>query len=277
MDPEQENQVTWPRLAIGNVAVDLLSRERAMELIDSSLAAVPNAVPLAVVSANLDHIHHFADDCAWSGRTAVAPTQTEKLRWLTLLDGVPLVRAANRLSRRTWPKLSGSDLLSPMLELATRRHIRVGFLGGTGATQRELRAILDSQYTQLVVAGYWAPERVVLTDAASSQSIALEIARSQVDMLIVSLSKPFQENWIATYGPATGARLILAFGAAVDFLTGRVRRAPALISSLGAEWFWRLASQPRRLGRRYLIEGPPAMLRLQRSAALLRPPDVPRD
>jgi exopolysaccharide biosynthesis WecB/TagA/CpsF family protein len=277
MDPEQENQVSWPRLVIGNVAVDLLSRERAMELIDNSFAAAPSTAPLAVVSANLDHLHHFADDCAWSGRTAVAPTQAGTMRWLTLLDGVPLVRTANRLSGRAWPKLSGSDLLASMLALATRRQVRVGFLGGTGATQKELRAILDSRYPQLIVAGYWAPERIVLTDAASSQSIAQEIARSRVDILVVSLSKPLQENWIATYGPATGARLILAFGAAVDFFTGRVRRAPALISNVGAEWFWRLATQPRRLSRRYLIEGPPALLRLQRSAILIRPPAVAGD
>lgn len=62
---------------------------------------------------------------------------------------------------------------------------------------------------------------------------------------------------------------MLAFGAVGDFLAGRVRRAPERVTEAGAEWAWRLLLEPRRLGRRYLIQGPPALLRLKRTARVV--------
>ena len=93
------------------------------------------------------------------------------------------------------------------------------------------------------------------------------------------LSKPLQEEWIARFGPATGARVLLAFGAVIDFLAGRVRRAPERVAEAGAEWAWRLMLEPRRLGRRYLIQGPPALLQLKRRARVVEAATapVPRD
>ena len=57
---------------------------------------------------------------------------------------------------------------------------------------------------------------------------------------------------------------MLAFGAVVDFLAGRVQRAPAPVRNLGVEWVWRLALEPRRLAKRYLVDGPEAYLKLRR-------------
>ena len=111
----------WPRMLVGNVAVDLVDRDHALSLILDSVSA---SHPLAVLSANLDHIHHFADEPSWINRTpAVSVNEmTGGLRWLTLLDGAPLVRTANALSGRNWPKLSSGDLINPILEAAgTRR------------------------------------------------------------------------------------------------------------------------------------------------------------
>ena len=62
---------------------------------------------------------------------------------------------------------------------------------------------------------------------------------------------------------------MLAFGAVGDFLAGRVRRAPERVTEAGAEWAWRLLLEPRRLGRRYLIQGPPALLRLKCTARVV--------
>ena len=89
----------WPRMLVGNIAVDLVNRASAISLILSA------SDPLAVVSANLDHIHHFADDESWAGRASAVSVhgRAQGLRWLTLLDGVPLVRTANALSGRQWP------------------------------------------------------------------------------------------------------------------------------------------------------------------------------
>ena len=72
------------------------------------------------------------------------------------------------------------------------------------------------------------------------------------------------------YADDSGARVLLAFGAAADFLAGEVSRAPRWVQRAGAEWLYRLVKEPRRLGRRYCVQGPPAMWRL-RTASEVRP------
>jgi UDP-N-acetyl-D-mannosaminuronic acid transferase (WecB/TagA/CpsF family) len=69
----------------------------------------------------------------------------------------------------------------------------------------------------------------------------------------------------------TGVRAAVAFGSAVDYLTGVKRQAPGILRRLRLEWAYRLASEPARLGRRYLIEGPSAALLLWRAIRLVPP------
>ncbi|MFC7448793.1 WecB/TagA/CpsF family glycosyltransferase [Rhodococcus daqingensis] len=253
----------WPRLVVDQVAVDLIDRESAISLIFDALTA-PG--PLAVASANLDHIHHFGAGDSWVDRPPAVSVDgpTADLRWLTLLDGVPLVRRAKTLTGRDWPKLSGSDLIEPILERAARDGARIGFLGGSVETHGRLNEAMDARYPTLEIVGTWAPDRSELTDVAASARLAHEIRAADVEILVVALGKPLQENWIAQFGVGTGARVLLAFGAVVDFLAGRIPRAPQWATNNGLEWAWRLAREPRRLGHRYLIEGPPALLSLER-------------
>ncbi|MEV6768626.1 WecB/TagA/CpsF family glycosyltransferase [Nocardia sp. NPDC051030] len=259
-----ECSTPWPRMLVGHVPIDLLDRDAALELI---FGALSDSDPIAVASANLDHIHHFAGDASWDARTPVAPTGG--LRWLTLLDGMPLVRTANARSGRSWPKLSGSDLITPILERAAATRARVAFLGGTAETHQLLLPVLAERHPRLEVAGTWAPERAELTDRSASEAIAAQIKAAEADILVVGLGKPRQERWIADYGTQTGAQALLAFGAVVDFLACRVARVPERVSNVGGEWAWRLMLEPRRLARRYLVQGPPALVRLKRSAVVL--------
>ncbi|WP_420749515.1 WecB/TagA/CpsF family glycosyltransferase [Rhodococcus sp. O3] len=252
-------------MVVDAVPIDLIDREMAMSLIIDAITA-PD--PLVVASANLDHLHHFGGDESWAARPPAVSVgaSPEGLRWLTLLDGVPLVRKAEALSGRDWPKLSGSDLIGPILEYAAKQGTRVGFLGGTAETHERLRAALNARLPALEIVGTWSPTRTELLDPSSSAAIAGQIRSSGVEILVIGLGKPLQENWIEQFGTATGARLLLAFGAVVDFLAGRVRRAPKWMADSGLEWAWRLMLEPRRLSHRYLLEDPPELLRLMRRA-----------
>lgn len=265
----------WPRMLVDRVPVDLVDQESAMSLIFDALAATG---PLAVVSANLDHIHHFACDPTWTDRPPAVSVDgpTSELRWLTLLDGIPLVRRAKVLTGREWPKLSGSDLIDPVLNRANAFGSRVGFLGGSSETHARLIEVIENRYPALEVAGTWAPARCELTSNSGSARLAQEIRRSAVEILVVGLGKPIQENWISRYGADTGAQALLGFGAAMEFLSGQIPRAPQWVANDGLEWAWRLGREPRRLAHRYLIEAPPALLRLERRAcAVAAPPRVP--
>ncbi|WP_320536998.1 WecB/TagA/CpsF family glycosyltransferase [Pseudarthrobacter sp. IC2-21] len=183
---------------------------------------------------------------------------------MTLLDGAPLVTRAEQLTGRQWPRLAGSDLIEPILNEVEQRGLRLGILGGRGETHKLIRARFAKDRPALLVSGWWAPDRTALNDGTQSRAIAAEIAAAGVDVLLVCLGKPTQELWIRKHGIATGANVLLAFGAVVDFLAGSRARAPKVVTELGAEWVWRLALEPRRLAGRYLVEGAPAYMTLRR-------------
>jgi exopolysaccharide biosynthesis WecB/TagA/CpsF family protein len=260
--PAQAQYRTAQWVNLGGVRVTLLDYKQAVDLVIERARTGHGLPPLAVASANLDHVKHFGSGSRWEGIL----DGRGGMEWLTLLDGAPLVSRAQELTGTGWPRLAGSDLIGPILDAAQTSGLRVGFVGGSPDTHALVKEKLARSYTGLVVAGWWAPDRTVLSDPESSQALAGSIAASSCDVLVVCLGKPRQELWIAEYGHLTGAKVLLAFGAVVDFLAGRVRRAPALVQGLGMEWAWRLALEPQRLAKRYLVDGPEAYLKLQKSS-----------
>lgn len=244
---------------LGGTNVDLRWFDEAVLEITAA-ATHPKRNPLAVVSANLDHVMHFGAGGRWGGTL----DRTDSIEWLTLLDGAPLRAKANQLTGQEWPRLAGSDLIDPLLDEAQKKGLRVGFFGGAAATHELLKEQFALHRPTLKVSGWWAPERSELADRESSLLLARDVAQSRTDILVVGLGKPRQELWIAEYGTFTGASVLLAFGAVVDFLAGRIQRAPEAVANAGMEWAWRLALEPKRLAKRYLVQGPEAYLRMNR-------------
>ena len=241
--------------------VDLMTWNSALETImDAALSDERPA--LAVASANLDHLYHFGPGGAAYGRAMV---DNDRLRWLNLIDGAPIGACVRRVTGEDWPRLAGSDLLLPILWNAARSDLRVGILGGTQESLTRLRARLSVEIPDLDLAGTWSPSRQQISSPVQSTKLAKEIRAHDVDILVVGLGKPRQEIWIQRYGFATGANVLLAFGASADFLAGTANRAPVWVQTAGLEWSYRLAKEPRRLWRRYLLQGPPAYAQLRRT------------
>lgn len=254
------------RIRLADLPVDLASESAALSLITERAKGTAGR-PLAVVSVNLDHVHHFGGTSPLKGAFGLREGATADLEWLHLIDGAPIATMAERSTGRPWPRLAGSDLLAPVLRSAEAEQLSVGFIGGSSATHDQLRINLAREYPRLRLAGTWAPSRSELLDADRSLEIAREIRAASVDILAVCLGKPRQELWIDRFGAVSGASVLLAFGAAVDFLAGRVSRAPEWAISRGLEWAWRLLLEPKRLARRYLVQAPPAYARLRTTPA----------
>ncbi|GAB3087092.1 WecB/TagA/CpsF family glycosyltransferase [Nocardioides zeae] len=260
------------RVAMSGCRVDLMDLGAAIAAIAAPRASGDAA--LAVASVNLDHLHHFGTGARWEGvieqsEAAGGPA------WLSLVDGAPLVARAEQITGRPWPRLAGSDLADPVLDAAAAHGLSVGFLGGSSATHERLRAVLAESRPTLRLSGTWAPSRAVVSDPVASRALAAEIRASRTDLLVVGLGKPRQELWIAEHGHLTGAHRLLAFGAVVDFLAGEVSRAPRWMADHGLEWSYRLAREPRRLARRYLVDGPVALARLRSPDTAGRPAPAP--
>lgn len=260
------------RLVMAGCPVEVMTQADAIEMI-AAAAGRSSGPALAVASANLDHLHHFGRNGRGHGHAMV---DTAGLTWVNLLDGAPLVARAKVATGQAWPRLAGSDLLLPILRRAARDGHSVGFLGGAPEMLRLLEARLDVELPTLDVRGYWSPDRQHVTDPELSAQLADEVARSGVGILVVGLGKPRQEIWIQRHAQRSRARVLLAFGASADFLAGTTTRAPEWMRSAGVEWLFRLSREPRRLARRYLVQGPAAAARLLGPAPLSdsTPPDA---
>lgn len=246
-----------PEVVVSNdVVVERWEQGPLLERVAAQLAD-KSGPALAIGSINIDHFHHFG-----KGRIELPNEPRETgVEWLMLADGAPVAARAAVAAGRSWPRLTGADLLPELLDLAAAQGSRVGFLGGMPEVHARLDEILKESYPDMV-ARYWAPEREEIDSQEGSERIAAQIKAEGIDLLAVSLGKPRQELWIQTYGDQTGACVQLAFGASADFMAGKVDRAPQWMREHGLEWAYRLGQEPGRLSRRYLVEGPVAMARL---------------
>lgn len=235
-------------MILAGIIVKSLTYDDVIAQIASSLGQLRSA-PLAIGSVNLDHLHHFPSGMG-------AQPAAHPVLWLWLVDGMPIAWRGRALTGQVWPRVTGADLLPRILSLAENADARVGWLGGTRSMHDDLAKVIAQRWPELDAGSVWTPTRQELDAADGAGGIVQDIAGARVDILVVGLGKPRQEQWIDLYGGLSGARVLLAFGASGDFLAGRVARAPEWMQKLGAEWLYRLSREPRRLARRYLIEGP---------------------
>lgn len=254
---------TLPRAAVRMVVsgsiVERCKTDEVLSIIGSRLDS-PSGRGLAVGSVNLDHLHHF--------RT-VAAAPAGQLEWLLLADGMPIAWRGQLLTAQPWPRVTGADLLPAVLARAEAGGHRVGFFGGAAQTHQRLATRLRESYPALVISGMWAPGADDIEKRSASLCAAIRAART--DILIVSLGKPRQEQWVDQHGHATGAKVFLPSGGAIDFLAGTTNRAPQWMQRSGLEWLYRLTREPRRLARRYLLQGPIALLRAARAQLICYP------
>jgi len=177
---------------------------------------------------------------------------------IVLNDGAGVAIAA-RLQRRPFPEnLNGSDFNPRILELAAARGWRVYLLGSHPGTAEAVADRFTREIPRLEVAG----TRHGFFDRADDPSVAAEVAASGASVLLVAMGNPLQELWLARNLAATGARLGVGVGAFFDFAAGRAVRAPRWMNRAGVEWLWRLAREPRRLWRRYVLGNPEFLARV---------------
>ncbi|WP_102419001.1 WecB/TagA/CpsF family glycosyltransferase [Mycobacterium sp. 4858] len=247
------------RMAISGNIVERRGFDEVLSIIATRLQS-PSKMGLAVGSVNLDHLYHFRK---------MPARPTGPLEWLLLADGMPIAWRGRLLTGKPWPRVTGADLLPAVLALAEEADRRIGFFGGSAETHVLLEEFLSERHPALAISGMWAPDAHSIASCSESWAAAVHAART--DILVVSLGKPAQEHWIDRYGCATGARIFLACGGAIDFLVGKTQRAPNWMQNLGLEWLYRLTREPRRLARRYLLQGPIALLRAARAQLICYP------
>ena len=173
---------------------------------------------------------------------------------LVVPDGMPLVWVAKLRGYRLRRRVCGAELLTGFCQETTTKRYKHFFYGGAHGVPERLALVLKSRFDGLEVVGAYSPPFRPLQPEEDAQIVAL-INNSHADVLWVGLGCPKQERWMCEHQQSLKVPVIVAVGAAFDFFTGGVQRAPAWMCEHGLEWLFRLVREPRRLWRRYLIYG----------------------
>jgi N-acetylglucosaminyldiphosphoundecaprenol N-acetyl-beta-D-mannosaminyltransferase len=169
---------------------------------------------------------------------------------LTTPDGMPLVWMGKRAGASWIERVYGPDLMIDLCQAGIEQGWRHYFYGGAPGVPEALALALTERLPGLKVAGGWSPPFRSLTEEEVEQTSAT-INQAGPDIVWVGLSTPKQEHWMARFRALLDAPVLIGVGAAFDIHTGRVPQAPDWMQQRGLEWFFRLATEPRRLWRRY--------------------------
>jgi N-acetylglucosaminyldiphosphoundecaprenol N-acetyl-beta-D-mannosaminyltransferase len=242
VDPAVDGAATQELLGIPLALTDY---ERTMDWMDEAIA---------------ERRHEYV--CVAAVHTVMACAEDPELRAavlrssLTVPDGQPLVWAMNALGHDLPSRVYGPELMARYCERSARTGARLFLYGGRNqGALVQLDLNLRTQYPGLKIVGGYAPPFRPL-DPNEEAAVAAEINRSGADVVWVGIGVPKQEKWMAAMRARLDAPVLVGVGAAFDFHAGLTAQAPNWIQSLGLEWLFRLATEPRRLWKRYLRYNP---------------------
>ncbi len=226
------------------VAVHPLTWERLKEIIAD---AVKKDRGWIIAHHNLHSIYFYHHDPA-------VRSFYDSAEWIHI-DGMSLVFLGKllglSLGRRQ--RLTHLDWIRPLLAEAARREWRIFYLGSRPGVAERGAAILRREFPGLrleTMHGHFDTR----PDGAENRRVVEAIERAHPDLLFVGMGVPRQERWILANRENLRAGAIINAGALMDYIAGEISAAPRWIGRVGLEWLFRLASDPPRLWRRYLVE-----------------------
>jgi N-acetylglucosaminyldiphosphoundecaprenol N-acetyl-beta-D-mannosaminyltransferase len=243
MSPELlERQI--PRVDVLGVKVSAIHMEQALDVLDDWITnGIRRYVCVTGVhgvmesrrNAKLQRIHNDAG--------------------LVTPDGMPLVWWSKSRGWRHTERVYGPDLMLACCERSIATGYRHFFYGGNDGVADLLEEKLSRRFPGLSVAGTYTPPFRQLTKEEDDE-VVKRINDAGADIVWVGLSTPKQEYWMADHLGRIDAPVMIGVGAAFDFHAGLKKQAPAWMQQSGLEWFFRLATEPRRLWKRYLVNNP---------------------
>lgn len=227
------------RVAILGVAVNNLAMNQVLDAVEAKITqggfhqiATAN-VDFLLKSVHDEELHETLCRCDF-----------------VLADGMPLVWASHLLGTGLRERVTGADLVPRLAELSARRGFRIFLLGASEASSSGAAAWMEKNYPGVCIAGRYCPTYQTLEEM-DHEDILSRIETAQPDILLVSFGNPKQEKWLAMHRHRLQVPVCIGVGAAFDFLSGSIRRAPAWMQHSGLEWLYRTIQEPSRLAKRY--------------------------
>lgn len=249
----------FPIVRLAGVPLHAVTAERCVTHVMSELDAGRGGW---VVTPNLDHLRRLVRDRDYRELCRDAD--------LAVADGMPLVWAS-RLQGTPLPgRVAGSDLVGAFAAAAAEDGRSVFLLGGDPGTADAAARVFTARHPRLRLVGTHCPPLGFEAHPEQVDAMADALREAQPDLVFVGLGSPKQEQWIRRLRPLVPHAWWFGVGVSFSFVSGDVRRAPRWMQRAGLEWCHRLAQEPRRLVRRYLVDGLPFAARLLLGSARAR-------
>lgn len=226
-----------------NTCVNNCTMQEALNNIEEMIKSEKKSY---IVSINVDVVMKIEKD--------------EELRKITdeadmvLADGKPLIWISKIHKQPIKEKISGSDIVPKLCELAANKGYTIFIIGGKEGIAEQAKNKLEEKYKGINIVGTYAPSFGFEKDEKELNKINEMITKVKPDLLITCFGCPKQEKWIYKNMSKYGAKVSICAGATVDFLAENVKRAPKWMSDCGLEWFYRFLQEPKRLFKRYFID-----------------------
>ncbi len=235
------------RVALAGVLVDRVDRRGAAAAIESFFA---DGGRHQIVTINSDFIRKARQDADFRdvlNRADLAVADGMPLVWLSRLRGSPLPE-----------RVAGLELVEDCCRAAAREGVGLFLLGAAPGVAEAAGRVLATRHAGLRIAGTYSPPFGPPSAEEDARMVAAIRAAGRC-VLFVAFGAPRQDRFISRHLIELDIPVGMGVGCAFDILSGSVRRAPRWMQRGGLEWAWRLAQEPRRLWRRYLIEDAPLL------------------
>ena len=224
---------------VEGVGINLPTMDEAVEQI---ARACKDRQSFTVFTMNLDHCVKLRKDDGFRGAY-------QRTRFVTA-DGFPIV-ALGRLLGHRLRRTTGADMVDPLCAKAAEHGIPVFMMGTSDSVLRRASAILGRRHPGLAVRGTHAPSDDFDPHSSEAADVIARIRMSGARLCFVALGAPKQELFADRAAKELDGVGFACIGGALDFIAGHQARAPVVLQKAGAEWLWRLATNPRRLATRY--------------------------
>lgn len=173
---------------------------------------------------------------------------------LILSDGQILVKISKYLGSPIKERVCMTDFVWDVFDLAVEKDYKIFLFGGREEALKKAAANINEKMPELKIVDSYSPPFGFECSAEELNKANERIRKSGADILIVFLGCPKQEKYIYNNKEKYQVPLSITMGGCVDFMAGRVKRAPLWMQKIGLEWFYRFLQEPQRMFRRYFID-----------------------
>jgi len=231
-------EASWPRRKLFGVHVDDVTLPQAVEIIEGWIEAGRLGSHTSVNAAKAVRLQHD-----------LFLREAIRASGIVTADGQAVVWASRFLGAPLRERVTGIDLMAALLERAAAHGHRVYLLGARQDVVASAALSVRVRFPKIKIVGtrdgYWRTE--------DEADVVAAVAAAKPDILFVALETPAKEVFLDKHRQALGVPFVMGVGGAFDVLAGHRRRAPRSWQRLGLEWLYRLAQDPRRMARRYIV------------------------